>query len=614
MILSALDAYYRRMSAGDDQTMPPYGFALQKVVGAIQLDGEGRFLGLLDLQVKDDKGKARPMGMMTPEPPGRTAGVSSAFLCDNGGYLFGFDLKGKAERAARQFEAAAALHKEVLAGVDHPAARAICRHFETWDIARAADVMAAQDTALLQGWLVFSIIGAYAHDEADLRDAWARYAAAQVSGMRGQCLVTGKDDQPIARLHPGIKGAGGQSSGASLVSFEMKSARSFGKEKGDNAPVGEAAAFNYGAALNHLLRRDVNRSRTIGDMTVVVWAERPNPAEDLLMDLVDPARIDPDDDAPAEDKARASRVRDALDHVIHGTVPLAFQDDVGVRFYLLGLSPNAARLSVRLWQVDTLGVLMSRIREHQRDLSLPTDFPKRPRYPSLWSLVHDARPKDGEGKARGKADNDKLFKLHADLLRAAITGGPYPAAITGGPYPAALLPVLLARFRSDGHITHPRVALIKAVISRRWRIDNTDKRELTMGLDETRTEPGYLLGRLFAALERLQEAALGDNLNRTIRDKFIGAAAATPRGVFNHLLPLSEAHRKKARRDSPGNVVNADKVIGKVMDGISDIPAVLAPDDQALFFIGYYQQRQVFFTKKPAKTETAPDATLIDED
>jgi CRISPR-associated protein Csd1 len=129
-----------------------------------------------------------------------------------------------------------------------------------------------------------------------------------------------------------------------------------------------------------------------------------------------------------------------------------------------------------------------------------------------------------------------------------------------------------------------------------------------MGLDETRTETGYLLGRLFAALERLQEAALGDNLNRTIRDKFIGAAASTPRGIFNHLLGLSEAHRKKARRDSPGNVVMADKVIGRVMGGLADIPAVLPPDDQALFFIGYYQQRQDFFTKKPAKTDPAVEA------
>ncbi|CAK0754178.1 CRISPR-associated protein Csd1 [uncultured Gammaproteobacteria bacterium] len=602
MILSALDAYYRRMSADTGEAMPVYGFALQKVVGAIELDREGKFLGLLNLQSqgdKDDKkGKPRPVMKMTPEPPGRTAGIASAFLCDNGGYLLGYDLKGKAERVRKQFEAAATLHRTVLAGVDDPAAWAILRHFERWDPAAAAEIISTDGAELLAGWLVFWVNGAYAHDRPALRDAWKHYAAAQVSEVRGQCLVTGDTDQPIARLHPSIKGAGGKSSGTSLVSFNIDSAESYGKTQSYNAPVGEASAFGYGTALNHLLRRENNRSRTIGDMRVVVWAERPNPAENWLLEFADPGQIDPDGDAPAEDKARAAEVREALDLLIEGKVPLAFQKDEGVLFYLLGLSPNAARLSVRLWQESTLGTLLRKIGKHQQDLSLVTDFPKRPRYPSLWSLVHDARAKDGDGKARGKADNDKLSKLHGDLLRAAITGGFYPAA---------LLPLLLARFRSDGHITHPRVALVKAVIRRRWRIEKQDRRELIMGLDDARTETGYLLGRLFAALERLQEAALGDNLNRTIRDKFIGAASATPCTVFNYLLWLSEAHRKKAKRDSPGNVVMADKVIGRVMAGITDIPAVLPPDDQALFFIGYYQQRQDFFTKKPSKDETTAE-------
>ncbi len=600
MILSALDAYYRRLSAGNDESMPPYGFALQKVTGAIELDSEGKFLGLLDLQSKDAKGKARPVMKLVPNPPaGRTSGIRAAFLCDNGGYLLGYDLKGKEKRAQNQFKESQELHRTLLTGSDDPAARAIIRFFESWDPADAAGRITPERTELLAGWLVFFVDGAFAHDRPALREIWSRHAGGQESELRGQCLVTGEDDQPITNLHPNFKVLGGQSSGAYLVSFNFDSARSYEKQSGDNAPVSEAAAFGYGAALNYLLRRENNRCRSVGDMAVTFWAERPNPAEDLMADLFEPGQIDPSEDAPAEDKDRAAAVRDALDHLIQGTLPLAFQEDKDVRFYLLGLSPNAARLSVRLWQVDTLERFALNIGEHQKDLALVTDFPKRPRYPSLWSLIHETRAKDAEGKARGKADNNKLFKLHGDLLRAAITGGPYPAA---------LLPLLLARFRSDGHITHPRVALIKAVLSRHRHIENPEKEELTMGLDETRTETGYLLGRLFAALERLQEAALGDNLNRTIRDKFIGAAASTPRSIFNHLLPLSEAHRKKAKRDSPGNVVMADKVIGRVMDGISDIPAVLSPDDQALFFIGYYQQRQDFFvSKKSPKADAAVD-------
>jgi len=611
MILSALDAYYRRKADDPDDPLPPYGFALQKVVAAIQLDGDGRFQGLMSLQDADENGKLRPRLMLVPESPGRTVAVSAAFLCDNGGYLLGHDLKGKPERVRLQFAAATVLHREVLVGVEDPAARAILHHFESWQPEYAAEPLQPW-AELLQGWLVFLVSGipgpGYAHERPALREAWQRHVAAGQAKIRGQCLITGASDVPIARLHPGIKGAGGQSSGASLVSFNFDAANSYGKSQSYNAPVSEAAAFGYGTALNHLLRRDTRRSRTIGDTTVVVWAERPSPAEGGLLDYFDPPAADLKDDASPEDKARAVQVRDVLDGLIEGRDTPEFAAEKGVPFYLLGLSPNAARLSVRLWLTATLGELLDRIREHQRDMALIPDGPKRPRHPSLWSLVLDCRAKDADGKARGRADNDRLYKLHGDLLRAVLTGGPYPAA---------LLPLLLTRFRSDGAITHPRVALIKAGLSRRLRLatadhQSSDRKELTMGLDETRTETGYLLGRLFAALERMQESALGKDINRTIRDKFIGAAAATPRDAFNHLLPLSESHRRKARRENPGGAVVADKVISRIMAGITGIPAVLPPDDQALFFVGYYQQRQDFFTAKPNKPKESDSAAETD--
>lgn len=592
MILGALNDYYRRVAGTGEDAPPPYGFAVQKVSGAVQLDRQGRFLGLLDLRQPDKKGRRRPRLMAVPQPPGRTVAVAAAFLCDNGGYLLGHDLKGKPERAAQQFAAAADLHRAVLAGVDDPVAAAVLGHFSGWGPSAAAI-----DPELSAGWLVFLVDGHYAHEAPALQAAWLRRFGAAEAEAIGQCLVTGEADAPIARLHPAIKGvAGAQSSGAPLVSFNFAAAESYGKSQSFNAPVGVAAAFGYGAALNHLLRPETGRRRIIGDLTAVVWAERECPAENMLLDLADPSGLDPDDDAAPEDKARAAAIREALDRMAQGQPPAGFDADSQVRFFVLGLSPNAARLSVRLWLVDTLEALLRRIGEHQRDLALVTDFARRPPPPPLWLLVQELRPKDDEGKVRGRGD-DGLAKLRGDLLRAVLTGGLYPAA---------LLPLLLARFRADGHLTHPRVALLKALISRRRRIEKSERGELPMGLDETRTEIGYLLGRLFAALELMQRAANpGRKVNAGVADKFVGAASATPQAVFPALLRDYEAHKKKAGRDSPGLMVTADRIAAAALNALEAFPAALGPEDQGLFFLGLYQQRQAFFAGKPAQPETA---------
>lgn len=606
MILSALDAYYRRV-AGSADGPPPYGFDVAKVVGAVHLDADGGFLGLLPLREQDAKGKDRPRLMTVPRPPQRTVAIAPGFLCDNAGYLLGHDGKGKPERALAQFQACRELHERLLGPVDHPIARAILGFFATWQPEQATERLA--DWAdLLAGWLVFHVRDqedAFAHDVPALRDAWAAEVDAGGSALLGQCLVTGRQEVPLARLHPSIKGvAGAQSSGASLVSFNIDAAVSYGKEQSFNAPVAEGTAAGYAAALNHLLRRDLGQARTIGDTTVVVWAEKHSAGETLIPDMLDPVLLMIAEDKASEaDKARAQQVRDALDRVVAGHVPAALEQDQGVRFYVLGLAPNAARLSVRFWLSDTLDHLLEAIRCHQKDLELETDYPSRPRYPSLWALVSETRAKDRDGKAIGGESSKTLHKLYGDLSAAALRGGPYPAS---------LIPVLLARFRADGHVTHPRVALMKAILTRRWRLDQLDRQELKMSLDETRTETGYILGRLFAVLERLQQAAHGDGLNTTIRDKFTASASATPGAVFPYLLKLGGAHFKKARRERKGLAHALDRHVADLNDRLTGFPATLSVEDQGLFFVGYYQQRQALWAKRATGTEAETEPTTTD--
>ncbi|GAA0601502.1 type I-C CRISPR-associated protein Cas8c/Csd1 [Caenispirillum bisanense] len=610
MILTALHELYRRLSAGDGpDALPPLGFALTKVVGAVVLDREGRFQDILDLRTTDGKRQV-PRLIQVPQPPQRTVKVVPGFLCDNAGYLCGHDGKGKPERARTQFEAARELHERLLAGLDHPAARAIRAHFAGWDPAEAAERLAAHED-LVDGWLVFQVLDLpggepFVHDVPALREAWARHVAAAEAGAEGQCLVTGEIG-PIARLHAPIKGVqGAQTSGASLVSFNIAAATSYGKDQSFNAPVGEAAAFGYTTALNHLLRREMRQSLTIGDTTTVFWAEKASAAETLIPALVDPAWREWEEliaEAAADDleAARADRLRGLLVALRDGrrvTDP-DLLNDAAVRFHVLGLAPNAARLSVRFWDVAPVGEMLRRLGEHHQDLALDLDHPNRPPSPSLWALAQETRPKDRDGKARGTNSLDTMKKLHGDIARAVLTGGPYPQTL-----PA----LLLARFRADGWVTHPRVALLKAEYNRRRRFAGQPEDMIPMSLDPARTEVGYRLGRLFAVLERIQEAAHGGSVNAGIGQKFLSSASGTPMAVFPHLLRLKGAHLKKVARDGRGLSVWYDRLVAEILDEVRAIPASLTPDHQGLFFLGYYQQRQALFRKGETPAAEVSDA------
>jgi CRISPR-associated protein Csd1 len=423
-------------------------------------------------------------------------------------------------------------------------------------------------------------------------------------------LVTGEDG-PIARLHPVIKGVrGAQSSGASLVSFNIAAATSYGKDQSFNAPVGEAAAFGYATALNHLLRPETGQSLTMGDTTVVLWAERASPAETFIPALVDPSMTEwerlgreaGDDD---QEETRAARLLAMLEAMRKGR-PVTDPDlleDRSVAFHVLGLAPNAARLSVRFWDVAPVAEMLRRLGEHHHDLALEVDYPSRPPSPSLWILAQETRPKDKEGKARGAHSLDGLRKLHGDIARAVLTGQPYPRTLSA---------LLLARFRADGHVTHPRVALLKAEFNRRQRIAGHLEEMIPMALDPDRADVGYRLGRLFSVLERLQEAAHGGSVNAGVGQKFLSSASATPRAVFPHLLRLKGAHMKKVAREGKGLARWYENWVSEILDAVEDIPATLSPDQQGLFFLGYYHQRQALFRKggketDPASTEDKAD-------
>lgn len=397
-------------------------------------------------------------------------------------------------------------------------------------------------------------------------------------GVRGNCLVTGKTNIPIALNETVIKNVwGGQPAGCNIVSFNARAFESYGKteRQGENAPVSRAAAFAYTTALNHLLRKDSSQRMQVGDASTVFWAEKQDPFETIFGDIF---QDNPDS---------AEAVRTLLDAVHSGKWG---QSDESLRYHVLGLAPNAARISIRFYHCVTLGELGQRVAQHFEDLSLERG-PHDPLYPSLFRLLTAVA-------LQNKADN-----IPPNL------GGAVVDAIFAGvntPYPSLWLNAAVGRCRAEQNVNYLRAAAIKACLNRQQRHAQfstqplAPEKEFLPMLDLSNTNPAYRLGRLFAVLEKIQEEA-SPGLNATIRDRYYGAASSTPVAVFTTLLRLKNAHLKKL---AVGRVAWFEKLLGEVLGPVTDFPKHLPLPDQGRFALGYYHQRQDFFTKKTDDTTT----------
>lgn len=366
MILQALTRYYEDLLAQGKIDAP--GWAPAKISYALYLDENGELIQVVPTMEEVPKGKKtvlQPQTMALPAAVKRTVGIASNFLWDNSSYLLGIDQKGKPERSRDCFAAAAQLHHAVLDGVDSPAARSILAFFDNWKLENAAEhpALAGQlDEITAGGNLLFRVDETYPQKDAAICEAWRRYRESSADdAVRMQCLVTGGEDE-ITAVHPSVKGVrDAQSSGAALVSFNAPAFCSYGHEQNFNAPVGKYAAFAYTAALNHLLA-DKENVQTIGDTTVICWAEG---AEDIYQTFGVAALFGGGKAGLSDDDLRA-----ALKRLANG-LPC---DDLGIDpnrpFYILGLAPNAARLSVRFFLRDSFGALMKNIIDHYDRLEI----------------------------------------------------------------------------------------------------------------------------------------------------------------------------------------------------------------------------------------------------
>ena len=608
--LAALAARYERLAACGAAPVP--GFAPAQIAFVLVLDRAGRVIAVHDERTGDGKRK-RPKVVEAPQQAKRTSGVVSGVLWDKTSYVLGVDRldpeadednQAKArKRTGKEHEAFRGHNATLLAGTEDEGGRALLAFLARWTPEGHAGLDYADE--MLGQNLAFQLDGdrVLLHDRPAMRALVAGQDAPR-GAQAGQCLITG-ETAPIARLHPSIKGVpGAQSSGASLVSFNEGAFTSYGKVQGDNAPTSELAAFGYATALNELLSasdgqeangRPRYRNRVqIGDATTVFWAEahgdEADEGEALLNMMFSGAPVL----APADaESGRTATVRDLMVKLEAGRPLRDVNAELeGLRVYVLGLSPNAARLSVRFWYIGALGELADNFQQHWQDLRLEPSRAGRP--PALWRLL---RQLAAQGEAKNIPPN-----LAGEVTRAVITGGRYPRA---------LLTQTLMRIRADqgdDKVHELRVALLKAVIARDFR-KSIIQEDASVSLDLTELNPGYRLGRLFAIMEAAQAQAI-QGVGASIRDRFYGAASATPGHVFPLLLRGVQDHLSKIRKSKPGLAVKYEKALADVADGLTSIlPATLDMQNQGRFAIGYYHQRGALYAKR-VDGEAALDETL----
>lgn len=576
------------------------GWSQAKVTHALCLDTDGKVTGVISLRQTVKRGKKDmlvPSVLSVPRQQKRSVNIAPNFLCDTTSYLLGADDKGKPKRSLECFESARTLHHAVLDGCASPAAKAILHFFDTWQPETAKidpRLMPEWDALMEAGNLIFWVDGENTLEDPQIREAWNRYGSAGGKGdlPRGQCLVTGRDNQPIAILHPAIKGVkGAQSSGASLVSFNAPAFESYGHDKGQglNAPVSEYAAFAYGTALNALLA-DRDHCEQIGDMAVVFWSENAEPLyQELMLGGLNGASKTIGD----------AELKTALDALGKGMAAdlSGMKADPESPFYILGLAPNAARLSVRFFWKDRFGTLIQNLDAHQKRMEIVQPYRDTPQVISLWSLLQQIVNPNATDKTPSPL-------LSGDLLRSIMTGMRYPEA---------LFQNIMLRIFSDqdkrtesGTLQRSKIGYERAAFIKAYLLKNASKKwegQIQMTVNDNCKEISYVLGRLFSVLENIQQSA-NPGINTTIKDRYFNAACATPASVFPILLKLANAHLGKLPANSQ---TYFNKKLGHLLSLITmpeagtALPNRLPLEEQGAFVLGYYQETQDRYTKKEDK-------------
>ncbi len=584
MIFQSLVSLYERLPQAvfpDTDGVPPFGFSVEDIGFVVVIDRDGRMVGQPeDLRVKIKANTYDFRKSVVPYTNQVNVRSSSAaktpnFMVDKAEYIFG--MSGKSEKKVHHESFKMLIHEVCGNSSGDEGAVAVQKFLDHWEPKRAVALRDWKEMCGTHGkWVAFRLRGdrCFVHERPAVQKLWQDFFTKEQKKYReGVSFIDGAVHS-IQSQYAQFKFG----SGASLVSFNEVAYESYGKKKGENAPISVDAEFKSAAALKYLLRSRTQRIK-IGDATTVFWAERASPVEAFFGQVMNPAQ---------DDAAAAGQVRAFLEAVRAGTLPNDLEADREINFYILGLALNKARLAIRFWHVCSVGALMDRLRDHFDNLAMEHSD-KDIEFPRVKHLLRET----AFGKTPIDKDNNISPVMGGALTRSILTGERYPQSLFQG---------VIGRIRADQSKKNPkgkpvpnvnylRAAILKAVLQRNFN------KEVPMSLDTTRRETAYLLGRLFAVLEKAQQDALG-KVNTTIKDRFFSAASSTPASVFPRLLRLSQHHIEKTEY---GHV--SDRRIAEILEHVNSFPAHLNLQDQGLFAIAYYQQKNALYRKNETKTE-----------
>ena len=554
MIFPSLIDYYNRISETGD--VPPFGFSIEDIGFVIYLNKEGRLVG--DPEDLRTKIKANVYEYMTSVVPYsnrvnvRSSGAAKVpnFMVDKADYVFG--MSGSSSKKVHH-ESFKALIADVCTESEDPGFLAVMSFLNNWEPRKSLNLPFWEEISGAHGkWVAFRLEDEryFVHERPSIKKCWSEYIKKE-KYRKGFSFVEGSV-LPLQLQYAQFKFG----SGASLVSFNESAYESYGKKRGENAPISVNAEFKSSTALKYLFRSKTQRLK-IGDATTIYWTERESPVETFMGQVLNP-----------QDNAIDNiTIRKFLEAARNGKRPQDLSYDGEVKFYILGLSLNKARLAVRFWHVCSVDQLKDRIGQHFNDLEMERISDRDFKFPGIWHLLKET--------ARETKDISPL--LGGALVRSILEGVDYPQNLFNG---------VLNRIRADQKINYLRASILKAVLKRNFTM------EVPMSLDEKNRDIAYLLGRLFAVLEKAQQDAI-PGANATIKDRFYGAASATPASVFPRLLRLAQHHIEKAEY---GHV--SDRRIAELMDHIKDFPDHMNMKQQGLFAIAYYQQRNNIYKSK----------------
>jgi len=579
MILKALYDYYERKA----EIQAPIGYEKEELDFIIIIDKEGNFV---DLQNKRENKRGKEY--FVPKAVVRTASVKPNLLWDKIEYITGFGKDEKKSAQAKKYNKAfidklKTLPEELK---EDSGVKTVLLFYDKTQTEELIKHQSWEECLKVSGWMSFQF-----ESEVDLianREAVKKYQEQKfISGnyeeddvkklKEGVCIITG-EKKIIKRLNTELR-LPGSDKNVKIVAFQKNSGfDSYGKEQAYNAPISILAENNFSAALKHLINSKTNK-KIVSDTTILFWSEiqveEINP-EEVFSWVIAAQKVDEDNPDKGVDT-----IEKFIESIFTGQLSSARSN----HFYVLGLSPNAARISVRFWKTPSVEDFGMNIKKHFDDFEI-VHGPKEQKYLSLYQIL-----------------SSTALQYKMENVPPNLTGAVIESIIDGTPYPSALLQQCIRRIRAEQNVNRARAAILKATLNRHNKIHNQNIKEITMSLDLNNLNVAYRVGRLFAVLEKIQEEA-NPGINATIRDRFYGSASGSPITVFPRLLSLKNSHLKKL---SDGRKIYFEKLIGEIINETNSFPTNLSLNEQANFAIGYYHQRQDFFTsntdKKAKETE-----------